>query len=199
MPGSPCLSKKRSSVGPYFLILSGLSLGKPCLPVNGLTGPWSMSHRCPEPRWFVRDPISLARDNILRMQKVRLTCSMVNGNSGSSISLGLTSVASCATSAHSGLSSVAHGQPRLWRKSDQTTGFNWPLDEPGCGLETRCELTVWGKVYIVLHLAPINSYINSELMVMVESHVPWNWLNSETIYNLFFLYYIKQKIITLDS
>ena len=36
-----------------------------CPPVNGLKDPWPMSCRCPEPRWFVGDPTSLARDNIL--------------------------------------------------------------------------------------------------------------------------------------
>ena len=29
-----------------------------------MLGPWSMSRRCPEPRWFVGDPTSLARYNI---------------------------------------------------------------------------------------------------------------------------------------
>ncbi len=33
-------------------------------PVNGLEDPWPVSRRCLEPRWFVGDPTSLARDNI---------------------------------------------------------------------------------------------------------------------------------------
>ena len=32
-------------------------------PVNGLEDPWPMSRRCLEPRRFVGDPTSLARDN----------------------------------------------------------------------------------------------------------------------------------------
>ncbi len=32
--------------------------------VNGLEDPWPVSRHCPEPRWFVGDPTSLARDNI---------------------------------------------------------------------------------------------------------------------------------------
>ncbi len=33
-------------------------------PTNGLKGPWSVSHRCLKPRWFVGDPTLLARYNI---------------------------------------------------------------------------------------------------------------------------------------
>ncbi len=31
---------------------------------DGLKGSWSVSRHCPEPRQFVGDPASLARDNI---------------------------------------------------------------------------------------------------------------------------------------
>ncbi len=40
------------------------SVIKLTLSVNGLKGPWFVSCRCPEPRWFNGDPTSLACDNI---------------------------------------------------------------------------------------------------------------------------------------
>ena len=36
-------------------------------------GPWPVSRRCPEPRWFIGDPTSLARDNIFGLLNRTLT------------------------------------------------------------------------------------------------------------------------------
>ncbi len=38
--------------------------------------PWPVSHHCPEPRWFVRDPTSLAHDNISDLKRSELYCFM---------------------------------------------------------------------------------------------------------------------------
>ena len=61
VPGSPCLSKTGIVVGPSFSIFGSYRFRPP---VNGPKDPWPVSCRCPEPRWFVGNPTSLARDNI---------------------------------------------------------------------------------------------------------------------------------------
>ena len=44
--------------------------------VRSLKGPWPVSCRCLEPRWFVGDPTSLARDNIIHGH-----CHLIHGES----------------------------------------------------------------------------------------------------------------------
>ncbi len=53
VPGSPCLSKAGPMYGPFFLTDQRI--------------PGPVSCRCPEPRWFVGDPIPLACGNITFM------------------------------------------------------------------------------------------------------------------------------------
>ena len=48
----------------YKHLVGGSPIGvRSCPLVNGLEDSWPMSRRCLEPRWFVEDPASLARDN----------------------------------------------------------------------------------------------------------------------------------------
>ncbi len=41
------------------------NLSRATLMYNWVVGPWPVSCPCPEPRWFVGGPTSMARDSIL--------------------------------------------------------------------------------------------------------------------------------------